>query len=188
MLRRQPFAPAAHQSLQRLLFIDDSPQTQRLASALSEWGCDVEVSSSATDALATLAWFRPEAVIMELKLQDASGLDCFRQIRMHRPDTRVIILTAYPSIATAVYAVRHGAWDYLVKPTSPEQLLTALTRDPAELEVDLPTKSPSLCRLEWEHIQRVLAEHDGNISHAATALGLHRRSLQRKLMKLPPAE
>ena len=189
MHRRGSDAPEPPlRQIQRLLFIDEADDTQRLACILSERGHDVTVSSSALEALSSVEWFLPDAVVMELKLPDTSGMDCFRQIRDRWPHLRVIILTGYPSIATAIYAVRLGAWDYLTKPADASQIQAALHRDPLQKEADLPIKPPSLFRLEWEHIQRVLADHGGNVSQAAAALGLHRRSLQRKLMKLPPVE
>jgi two-component system response regulator RegA len=103
--------------------------------------------------------------------------------------TRIIVLTGYGSIATAVEAVRLGAFNYLPKPADVDDLLLAFSRGPGEVaEVSEDFQPPTLARAEWEHIQRVLADCGGNISEAARRLGLHRRSLQRKLQKYPPAQ
>ena len=123
-----------------------------------------------------------------------SGLDLVRELAAQLPGIQVLVLTGYGSIATAVEAVRRGAMNYLNKPVDTEQILAAFGREgehagaaaaPAEAN---PVEIPSLARVEWEHIQRVLFDCEGNISLAARRLGLHRRSLQRKLAKLPPLE
>jgi two-component system response regulator RegA len=138
-------------------------------------------------ARAAAAELHPDAAVLDLKLPGASGLVCLRELREAWPDIRVLMLTGYGSIATAMEAVRQGAWDYLTKPADADQILTALHRDPAAPASDAIPHPPSLDRMEWEHIQRVLADHQGNVSQTAAALGMHRRSLQRKLHKFPPS-
>ena len=118
-----------------------------------------------------------------------SGLELVAELHTLDPSTLLLVLTGYGSIATAVEALRRGAADYLPKPVDADELLAAIRRRGASVEpADEPALlAPSLARAEWEHIQRVLADVDGNVSEAARRLGLHRRSLQRKLQKYPPA-
>ena len=114
------------------------------------------------------------------------NLACLRELRAAWPELRVLMLTGYGSIATAMEAVRQGAWDYLTKPADADQILAALERDPTQPLNEAEIAPTSLDRMEWEHIQRVLNDNDGNVTQTAAALGLHRRSLQRKLRKEPP--
>jgi len=108
-----------------------------------------------------------------------------RELKAIDPATAVVVLTGYGSIATALEAIRLGAVHYLTKPTDPERILEAFELGLSARPRDLPMDTPSLARVEWEHIQRVLADCDGNVSEAARALSMHRRSLQRKLSKFP---
>ena len=173
--------------LQRILVVDDDPvYLERLARALRARGCTVATADSAESATEAARGLEPQAAILDLKLPGASGLVCLRDLRALWPDLRVLMLTGYGSIATAMEAVRQGAWDYLTKPADADQILSALQRTPGTSTAESDPSPPTLERLEWEHIQRVLADHDGNISQTAAALGLHRRSLQRKLQKFPP--
>jgi two-component system response regulator RegA len=132
----------------------------------------------------------PDFAVVDLRIGEASGLDVVRELRERAPAVRVVMLTGYGSIATALEAVRLGALDYLTKPADADQILATLLRDGAPAPPVAPTPAPesvpSLERVEWEHIQRVLADCGGNISHAARALGIHRRTLQRKLANHPP--
>lgn len=176
-------------TLQRILLVDDDEvYVRRLAQALTDRGCTVAVAHAAEDAAQVARDLQPEAAVLDLKLPGASGLICLRELRVLWPELRVLMLTGYASIASAMEAVRQGAWDYLTKPADADQVLAALHRDPMQAQDKHEITPPSLDRLEWEHIQRVLADNDGNISQTAAALGLHRRSLQRKLMKVPPQE
>jgi two-component system response regulator RegA len=117
-------------------------------------------------------------------------LEVVRELHRIDPSTRIVVLTGYGSIATALEAVRLGATHYLTKPADVDEIIAALDRDPREpadpslADGELP-ETPSLARVEWEHIQRVLTDCDGNITKAAERLGIHRRSLQRKLAKFP---
>jgi two-component system response regulator RegA len=175
--------------MQRILLVDDDlSHVQRLTRALLDRGYRVVAVASAEAATAAAAQLQPDAVVLELKLPDASGLECLRSLRATRPHLRAIIVTAYGSIASAVEAVHRGARDYLSKPADADRILAALQRDPSRPSAETIGTPPSLDRLEWEHIQRVLADHGGNISRTAAALGIHRPSLQRKLVKFPPSE
>ncbi len=101
------------------------------------------------------------------------------------PDCRVVVLTGYSSIATAVEAIKLGAVNYPCKPVDADEILTAFGREGGDPDIDIADNPPSINRVTWEHIQKVLQEHDGNISATARALGMHRRTLQRKLQKRP---
>jgi two-component system, response regulator RegA len=165
---------------------DDERFRERLARALASRGCDVRAFGSAEEALAAAAEESPELAVVDLKLPGASGLDVVRGLHAVDPTTRIIVLTGYGSIATALESVRLGAVNYLTKPVDADQVLAAF--EGREISSDArPVEVPSLARVEWEHIQRVLADCDGNVSQAARLLGIHRRSLQRKLSKYPTA-
>lgn len=173
--------------LQRILLVDDETiYLNRLAKALRDRGCTVATAESAEAAPAAAAELKPQAAVLDLKLPGASGLACLRELRAAWPELRVLMLTGYGSIATAMEAVRQGAWDYLTKPADADQILAALERDPTQPLNESEIAPTSLDRMEWEHIQRVLNDNDGNVTQTAAALGLHRRSLQRKLRKEPP--
>jgi two-component system response regulator RegA len=127
-------------------------------------------------------------VLLDLRMPGESGLEAIPRLRGLLPRARIVVLTGFGSIATAVEAVRRGATDYLTKPVDTDHIIEAFSRDPsaprpAQVGSAAP---PSLDRVEWEHIQRVLAECGGNVSRAARALGMHRRSLQRKLGRHAP--
>lgn len=173
--------------LQRILLVDDETiYLNRLAKALRDRGCTVATAESAEAAPAAAAELKPQAAVLDLKLPGASGLACLRELRAAWPELRVLMLTGYGSIATAMEAVRQGAWDYLTKPADADQILAALERDPTQPLNEAEIAPTSLDRMEWEHIQRVLNDNDGNVTQTAASLGLHRRSLQRKLRKEPP--
>lgn len=127
--------------------------------------------------------------MVDLRMPGRGGLELVRALHALDASTRIIVLTGYGSIATAVEAVKLGAFNYLPKPADVDDLLLAFSRGPGEPgQVTEDFQPPTLARAEWEHIQRVLADCGGNISEAARRLGLHRRSLQRKLQKYPPAQ
>jgi len=170
-----------------LLVDDDTVYIQRLARALRDRGCTVIAVETAEEAADAAAELQPDAAVLDLKLPGANGLSCLRDLRMAWPDLRVLMLTGYGSIATAMEAVRQGAWDYLTKPADADQILAALSRDPFQSSGEMGIAPSSLDRLEWEHIQRVLNDCEGNVSQTAELLGIHRRSLQRKLQKFPPS-
>lgn len=172
----------------RLLIVDDDrPFRAALAAAFARRGYDVRAAASAGEALALCEGFAPARAIVDLRMPGASGLELLRELRRRLPDVAVVVLTGYGSIPTAIEAVKSGAVNYLTKPAEPDEIEAAFqdSAEPGEASAAEVTV-PSLDRAAWEHIQRVLAECDGNISEAARRLGMHRRSLQRKLQKAPP--
>jgi two-component system response regulator RegA len=168
-----------------LVVDDDEIFRNRLARALEDRGLAVTVAGDHDAALDEARKESPELAIVDLKMPGGSGLDVVRDLLALDAGTRVVVLTGYGSIATAVEAIKLGAVHYLPKPADCDEILAALgmaVGDGAAAELATPT----LARAEWEHIQRVLADCAGNISEAARRLGIHRRSLQRKLSKYPP--
>ena len=170
-----------------LLIDDDESFTGVLARALARRGYRVSRAASYQAALQLLAEDPPDKAIVDLNLgEEHTGLQLIPALKQAQPAMRIVVLTGYSSIATAVAAVKLGAINYLCKPTSSDELLAALDgggRD--HPEVPVPSQPPSVERLEWEHIQRVLQENGNNVSATARALGMHRRTLQRKLRKRP---
>lgn len=169
-----------------LVVDDDAAFRARLGRALSDRGLAVTAAGSYEEAMTLARMETPELALVDLRLPGRSGLDVVRGLKELDDTTNVVVLTGYGSIATAVESVRLGATTYLTKPVDADQILAAfdgLTNAPG---AHSPT--PSLARVEWEHIQRVLNDCDGNISQAARRLKIHRRSLQRKLSKNPAAE
>ncbi|MCK0155495.1 response regulator [Alcanivorax sp. S6407] len=174
--------------LRLLLVEDDELLAEQTARALGYRGATVQVAHDAASALALLQQMETlDAAILDQNLGEDNGLDLISPIREQFPPCKVLLLTGYGSIAAAVAATHRGAHNYLTKPASADEILDALNADPASLGSPLPATPPSLQRLEWEHIQRTLDAHDGNISRAADALGIHRRTLQRRLKKRPSA-
>lgn len=168
-----------------LVVDDDERLRERLARALRERGYAVVAAAEPEQALAALAAQEPEYAVLDLRLGASSGLALLPRLLAVDPELRVVVLTGYGSISTAVDAVRLGAVDYLTKPADADMVLAALGRAPEEPR-SAEYEPPTLARAEWEHIQRVLDDCGGNVSLAARKLGLHRRSLQRKLGVMPP--
>ena len=170
----------------RLLVVEDDDVLRgRLARAFRERGFDVHEAESAATAKREGLSAPPDCAVVDLRLKDASGLDVVRALVAARPEVAVVVLTGYGSIATALEAVRLGARHYLTKPADVDEIVSAFARErPA---APPPAAVPTLARVEWEHINRVLADCGGNVSRAARVLGIHRRSLQRKLAKFPVA-
>lgn len=169
----------------RILIVDDEPVfTQVLARALNRRGYEVQQAHDAEQALALAKSFQPQRLTLDLKMADGSGLQLIEPLLKTVPDLDIVVLTGYSSIATAVQAIKLGASNYLCKPANADDILAAFEaqRGPSVAVAESPI---SVNRLEWEHIQKVLAEHDGNVSATARALGMHRRTLQRKLHKRP---
>jgi two-component system response regulator RegA len=179
------------ETAERVLLIDDDAVFVRvLARALGARGFGVATAGNRADALTAARDLQPDYVVLDLKLGDDSGLALIPELLELDAEVRILLLTGYASIATAVEAIKRGAWDYLAKPVDADQVVQALrSRAQAAGEPSAPVfAAPPLKRLEWEHIQRMLAECDGNISEAARRLGMHRRTLQRKLSKRPVRE
>ena len=172
-----------------LLVDDDAVFRARLARALRERGLFVREAGNVEEALALAHVESPEWAVVDLRMPGASGLVALEGLRSIDPTTRVVVLTGYGSIANAVAAMKLGAAHYLSKPVDADQLLACFQDDTSAVtssrDASTSTHTPSLARVEWEHIHQVLATVDGNISQAARLLGLHRRSLQRKLEKFP---
>jgi two-component system response regulator RegA len=169
-----------------VLVVDDEDTFRdRLVKALCERGFEARGVPSAEDALQAARTETPECAIVDLRMPLLSGLHVVRALHDMDPTTRIVVLTGYGSIATALDAVRSGAVHYLTKPADIDEIIAAFDHDGAPADTPPPTAIPSLDRVEWEHIDRVLLGCGGNITQAAALLGLHRRSLQRKLMKRP---
>lgn len=169
-----------------LLVDDDEYLTAVLSRALRRRGFTVAVAHTAADAIAASRDHGFDKAVVDLKLAESSGLQLLPQLLAVLPDLQIVILTGYSSIATAVEAIKGGAINYLCKPADADDILGAFApRVPAETSAAEGFSPPSVDRLEWEHIQKVLQEHDGNISATARVLGMHRRTLQRKLNKRP---
>jgi two-component system, response regulator RegA len=171
-----------------LIVEDDERLRERLARALRGRGYETREAGDYDSALASARDDSPEYLLADLRIPGAgSGLDLVREVRAIDAATVIVVLTGYGSIATAVEAVRLGAAEYLTKPADVDQILAAFHRagTPAGVSVEEPEQVPSLARVEWEHINRVLADCGGNVSKAARLLNIHRRSLQRKLSRFP---
>ena len=173
-----------------LLVDDDVPFRNRLAKALASRGFVVHEAGDVEEGLAAFRRIKPQRVVVDLKMPGKSGLDFVDEAAKIDPDVAIVVLTGYGSIATAVDAVHRGALDYLQKPADADEVIAVFDREEEKETVDVgkANTTPSLARVEWEHIQRILHDCDGNISQAARRLGIHRRSLQRKLGKMPPLE
>jgi two-component system response regulator RegA len=176
-------------SKQSLLLVDDDEVFRtRMARAFVERGYEVTSGHDFDSAVAHARIESPELAVLDLKMPGKSGLELVKALLEIDPQTKIVVLTGYGSIATAIDAVRLGATYYLQKPADADEILAAFARgqapplDPPETDY----RAPSLARAEWEHINRVLSDCGGNISEAARRLGIHRRSLQRKLQKYPP--
>ncbi len=169
-----------------LVIDDDETFNAVLVNALRRRGLEAEGCTAPGMAVASARRMQPAHIVLDLNLNGTSGLSLVRPLLDVLPDARIVVLTGYASIATAVDAIKLGACQYLAKPVEVDAILTAFN-SVASASSDKPIDAEPLSvgRLEWEHIQRVLKEHDGNISSTARALKMHRRTLQRKLMKRP---
>lgn len=180
----------AEQKPSMLIVDDDEVYRNRLARAFVDRGYDVRTAQDYDTAVAAAQHESPEFAVVDLKMPGKSGLELVKALVEIDPSTKSVVLTGYGSIATAIDAVRLGATYYLSKPADADDIVRAFARADAP-PLEPPTdgedfKAPSLARAEWEHINRVLSDAGGNISEAARRLGIHRRSLQRKLQKYPP--
>ena len=171
-----------------LLVDDDDPFRDRLGRALGERGFEVFTAGNLPSAVASATREQPDFAVVDMRMPDATGQEVVDAIVPVSPATKIVILTGYGSIASAVEALHRGAHHYLSKPIDADELTATLLRVHGEAEPISPSTdaTPSLARAEWEHIQRVLADVSGNISEAARRLGIARRTLQLKLKKFPP--
>ena len=175
--------------MQSIILVDDEDHfRERLARAFTKRGYTVFQAADVDEALKKIKENRPDWALVDLKMPGKSGLDLIREAREFLPFLKIVVLTGYGSIATATEAVKLGAHYYLPKPADIDDILSAFEKDsgippvPEHKEFEVP----SLARAEWEHIQRVLNDCDNNITAAAHKLGIHRRTLQRKLFKYAP--
>lgn len=172
-----------------MLIVDDEDYfRERLVKAFIKRGFLVHAAANYDEAIALIQSEKPDMAVVDLKMPGKSGLEVIKDGIAAHPQLKIVVLTGYGSIATATDAVRLGALFYLPKPVDVGDILNAFCREP---EVNLPQtpedfEPPSLARTEWEHINRIMADCDGNISETARRLGIHRRTLQRKLYKYPP--
>lgn len=167
-----------------LLVDDDAVFRERLARAMTERGYAVTTAGTVDEALSKVDE-APEYAVVDLRMPGRSGLELLKALKEQDPATTVLMLTGYGSIPTAVEATKLGAVGYLTKPADADDIVRALAGLATESRAALGD-TPSLARAEWEYIHRVLSDSNDNISEAARRLGIHRRSLQRKLQKYPP--
>jgi two-component system response regulator RegA len=169
----------------RLLVVDDDElYRESLVRAFSRRGIQTAGAPSIAEALAVSQHLSPDAALVDLKLGDESGLDAVRLLLVEYPELTIVVLTAYGTIATALEAVRLGACNYLTKPVQIEHILAAFKGNSPSAKT--LSAIPSAEQVEWDYINRTVQEFGGNVTRAAQALGLHRRSLQRKLKNPPP--
>ncbi|MBI4742430.1 MAG: response regulator transcription factor [Betaproteobacteria bacterium] len=185
-MTEKPGAIAEDEQSTLLLADDDDAFRRVLARALGRRGYAVTCAATVDEAMAVALAQPPEYAVVDLRMPGDSGLVLIEKLIELDPNTRIVMLTGYASIATAIEAIKLGAIHYLSKPCDADEVVAALNKSVAG-DATLPVSgSPlSVNRLEWEHIQRVLGEHQGNVSSTARALKMHRRTLQRKLSKHP---
>lgn len=177
----------ADQPRPELLLVDDDPTfCYVLSRALEKRGFDVIIANDVSTGIEQANHHEPEYAVIDLRIGHESGLNLVKRLVELDSNTRIVMLTGYASIATAVEAIKLGAIHYLTKPADADEIVAALNRgDDGDPSVEIKERPLSVKRLEWEHLHKVLVEHGGNISAAARALGMHRRTLQRKLDKRP---
>jgi two-component system response regulator RegA len=168
-----------------LIVEDDDALAQILRRSFERRGYEVRRAQSHEDVEALLAAFSPAYAVVDLKLHGASGLTCVQTLHAHDAAMRIVVLTGFASIATAVEAIKLGACHYLAKPANTDDIEAAFERKDGDPQTTLGTRPTSIKTVEWERIQQTLVEVDFNISEAARRLGLHRRTLARKLQKRP---
>lgn len=172
-----------------ILVDDEEIFRNRLARAFTKRGFTVFAAANYEEAMTIIRQHHPLLAVVDLKMPGKSGLELIADAKKIHPTIKIVVLTGYGSIATATEATKLGAIYYLPKPADVDGILTAFAKDGESLSMaEEDFLAPSLARLEWEHINRVLHDCKGNISSAAHKLGLHRRTLQRKLNKYPPNE
>jgi two-component system response regulator RegA len=168
-----------------LLVDDDATFRAVLAAALQRRGYEVCSTADAGEALQAAAAQHFEYAVVDLRMPGPSGLTVVETLTREHPGIRTVVLTGYASISTAVEAIKLGAMHYLTKPADADDIIAAFGKDKGDTKAPIAGTPPSIGRMEWEHIQKVLGDCQGNISEAARQLGMHRRTLQRKLHKRP---
>jgi two-component system response regulator RegA len=173
-------------NIKKMLLVDDDEIfCQVMQRALNRRGLVVDTFNSARAAVSAMNEKFYSQAIVDLKIAQESGLTLIKDLKMINPDIDIIMLTGYSSIPTAVEAVKLGALNYFCKPVEVDEILQAFENIGQTCEIELPENPTTLDRLEWEHIQKTLHDNEGNISACARILGMHRRTLQRKLQKRP---
>lgn len=162
---------------------DDASFARALQRSFERRGYQVTVCPDSQTLAGKLADVSPRYAVVDLKLAGPSGLECVKLLHAHDPDMRIVVLTGFASIATAVEAIKLGACHYLAKPSNADDIEAAFAREEGDANVALTQRQSSIKTLEWERIHQTLAETDFNISEAARRLGMHRRTLARKLSK-----
>lgn len=179
----------AEEFLPTVLIVDDDEIfCEVLADAVTNRGYRAVIAHSIDAGLQQAGETEPEYAVVDLRIGRESGLVLAERLHKLDENTRIVILTGYASVATAIEAIKLGAVHYLTKPADADQILAALHKDDGDAHVPVADNPLTVRRLEWEHLQRVLRECDGNISSAARKLRMHRRTLQRKLAKKPGRE
>lgn len=168
-----------------LIIDDDEIFASTLVRSFKRRDIQARLALDLASALSAVKESGYQAIILDLRIGDESGLSILAELRAQQPSAKILILTGFSSIATAVEAIKIGADDYLPKPASADEILKVLKTQAIKQSPKINSEPPSLDRLEWEHIQRVLTANNGNISASARDLGMHRRTLQRKLAKRP---
>lgn len=168
-----------------LVVDDDETFCSALARALGRRGFTAYEAHDIDNAMRLALGHRPAFAVVDLRVGEESGLELVDRLKRADNEIRIVVLTGYASIATAVEAIKLGAVHYLTKPAQADDIVNALQSEEGKPDAPVAERPMSVQRVEWEHIQSVLARHDGNVSAAARALGMHRRSLQRKLQKRP---
>ncbi len=171
-----------------LLVDDDETFCSVLKPALEKRNFQVTVANDVNQGIVLAEQTEPEYAIIDLRIGYDSGLELVKKLTSLDENTQIVMLTGFSSIATAVEAIKLGAIHYLTKPANADEIVNALFKNEGDSSVKISKNPLSVKRLEWEHLQKVLMQHDGNISAAARALNMHRRSLQRKLDKRPVRE
>lgn len=168
-----------------LLVDDDAVFVEVLARAMAKRGFEMETARAFQDALVMIEQRLHDFAVVDLKMPGGSGLALVERLKQRNPGIRIVVLTGFASVATAVEAIKLGAIHYLSKPADADEIVAAFRRDQGDAGAQVSSQPLSVERLEWEHIQKVLSENTGNVSATARALSMHRRTLQRKLGKKP---
>lgn len=187
----ESIADRSDESAHSILIVDDDVVfRERLGRAFERRGYCARLAANGDEAIEMASGESPEYAVVDMRMPGPSGLEVVKELTKIDPTTRVVVLTGYGNIATAVEAIKLGAVNYLPKPADADDVIAAFSRAEGDTEeasvAPGTTRTPSLARAEWEHIHRVLQDCEGNISEAARRLGIHRRSLQRKLHKHAP--
>jgi two-component system response regulator RegA len=169
-----------------LITDDDKAFCAALSGAFRRRGFKVVIAHDYDDAISEAQAWNPQKAVVDLRMPGRGGLEVVAELKSKHPDMKIVVLTGYGSIATAVEAIKLGAVHYLTKPAEVDEVLSAFERTQPSLETPAETNPRSLEQVEWEHLQKVLTDSGGNISEAARRLGMHRRSLQRKLARGAP--